>query len=65
MYLSIMQERGIIKKVAACIYIDTNKTIDNYYVFGLSMPNVIFSHITALYLHGLPIKTLNDIYDKR
>ena len=63
MYLSIMQEKGIIKKVAAGIYIDTNKAIDNYYVFGLSMPNVIFSHMTALYLHGLPIKTPDDIYD--
>lgn len=63
MYLSIMQEKGLIKKVASGIYIDTNKIVDSYYVFGLSMPNVIFSHMTALYLHGLSIKNLNDIYD--
>lgn len=41
MYLSIMQEKELIKKVATSIYIDTNKIEDNYYVFGLSMPNLI------------------------
>ena len=63
MYLSIMQEKGIIEKVASGIYIDTNKIEDNYYVFGLSMPNVIFSHMTALYFYSLSIKAPNDIYD--
>ena len=63
MYLSIMKEKGLIKKVAAGIYIDTNKIEDNYYTFSLSMPNVIYSHITALYFHGLSIKAPNDIYD--
>ena len=63
MYLSIMQEKGLIEKVASGIYIDTNKIEDNYYVFGLSMPNVIYSHMTALYFHGLSIKALNDVYD--
>lgn len=63
MYLSIMQEKGIIKKVASGIYIDTNKAIDNYYVFGLSMPNIIFSHMTALYFYGLSINDMNDVYD--
>ena len=62
-YLSIMQEKGIIEKVAPGIYIDSNKIEDNYYVFGLSMPNVIFSHMTALYFHGLSIKAPNEIYD--
>jgi len=63
MYLSIMQEKGFIKKVAAGIYIDSNKIEDNYYVFGLSMPNIIFSHMTALYFHGLSIMAPNDVYD--
>ncbi len=63
MYLSIMQEKGLIEKVAAGIYIDTNKIEDNYYVFSLSMPNVIYSHMTALYFHGLSIKAPTDIYD--
>ena len=63
MYLSIMQEKGIIEKVSSGIYIDSNKIEDNYYVFSLSMPNVIFSHMTALYFHGLSIKAPNDVYD--
>ena len=63
MYLSIMQEKGIIEKVSPGIYIDSNKIEDNYYVFSLSMPNVIFSHMTALYFHGLSIKAPTDIYD--
>ena len=63
MYLSIMKEKGLIEKVAAGIYIDTNKIEDKYYTFSLSMPNVIYSHMTALYFHGLSIKAPNDIYD--
>lgn len=63
MYLSIMQKKGIIKKVAPGIYIDTNIKKDNYYVFGLSMPNVIFSHMTALYFHGLSKKVPDEVYD--
>lgn len=63
MYLSIMQEKGMIEKVSPGIYIDSKKIEDNYYVFSLSMPNVIYSHMTALYFHGLSIKAPNDIYD--
>ena len=63
MYLSIMQDKGIIKKVAPGIYIDVNIKKDNYYIFGLSMPNAIFSHMTALYFHGLSTKSPNCVYD--
>ena len=63
MYLSIMQEKRIIKKVATGIYIDINNTEDNYYVFSLSMPNTIYSHMTALYFHGLFMEAPNDVYD--
>lgn len=63
MYLSIMQEKGLIKKVASGIYIDTNKVEDSYYVFSLSMPNIIFSHMTALFFYGLSLKVPNDVYD--
>lgn len=63
MYLSIMCEKGLIEKVASGIYIDINKIEDNYYIFGLSMPNVIYSHMTALFFHGLSIKAPNDVYD--
>lgn len=63
MYLSIMKKKGIIKKISSGIYIDSNKIEDNYYVFSLSMPNVIFSHMTALYFHGLSMTTPTDVYD--
>ena len=63
MYLSIMKEKGLIEKVAPGIYIDTNKIEDKYYIFSLSMPNAIYSHMTALYFHGLSIKAPNDVYD--
>ena len=63
MDLSIMQEKELIKKVATGIYIDINKIEDNYYVFALSMPNIIYSHMTALYFHGLSIEASTDVYD--
>ena len=63
MYLNIMWKKGIIEKVANGIYIDSKKIEDSYYVFSLSMPNAIYSHMTALYFHGLSIKAPNDKYD--
>ena len=63
MYLNIMREKGMIEKVGNGIYIDSNKIEDSYYVFNLSMPNTIFSHMTALYFHGLSIKAPDDKYD--
>ena len=63
MYLNIMLKNGIIEKVGNGIYIDANKIEDSYYVFCLSMPNIIFSHMTALYFYGLSIKAPNDKYD--
>lgn len=63
MYLNSMWKKGIVEKVAPGIYIDINKIEDNYYVFNLSMPNIIYSHMTALYFHGLSIKAPNEKYD--
>ena len=63
MYLNTMWKKGIVEKVANGIYIDSSKIEDSYYVFSLSMPNTIFSHMTALYFHGLSIKAPNDKYD--
>ena len=63
MYLNTMWKKGIIEKVANGIYIDSKKIEDSYYIFSLSMPNAIYSHMTALYFHGLSIKAPNDKYD--
>ncbi len=63
MYLNSMWKNGLIEKVASGIYIDINKIEDSYYVLNLSMKNIVYSHMTALYFHGLSIKAPNDKYD--
>ena len=63
MYLNIMKEKGMIEKVGNGIYIDSSKIEDSYFVFGLELPNIIYSHMTALYFHGLSIKAPNEKYD--
>ena len=63
MYLNIMWKKGIVEKVGKGIYIDSTKIEDSYFVFNLSMPNIIYSHMTALYFHGLSIKAPNSKYD--
>ena len=63
MYLNIMKEKGMIERVGNGIYIDSNKIEDSYFVFGLELSNIIYSHMTALYFHGLSIKAPNDKYD--
>ena len=63
MYLNIMKEKGMIEKVGNGIYIDSSKIEDSYFVLGLELSNIIYSHMTALYFHGLSIKAPNDKYD--
>ena len=63
MYLNIMKKKGLIEKVGNGIYIDAKKISDSYYVFSLSMPSTIYSHMTALYFHGLSIKAPSNKYD--
>lgn len=63
MYLNIMKEKGIIEKVGNGIYIDSKKIEDSYFTFNLSLPNVIYSHMTALYFHWLSIKVPDNKCD--
>lgn len=63
MYLNIMVEKKIIERVGNGVYLDVNKMEDTYYIFSISSPNVIFSHMTALYFYGLSIKAPNDKWD--
>lgn len=62
MYLNIMKKRGMIEKVGTGIYIASNKIEDSYYIFSLELSNIIYSHMTALYFHGLSIKAPSDNY---
>ena len=52
MYLKIMVEKGLIKKVGTGIYMSTDKEEDDYFIFSLDLPNVIYSHFSALFLQG-------------
>ena len=63
MYLNIMRDKGIIEKVGNGIYIDSTKIEDSYYILNLELPNTIYSHMTALYFHGLSIKAPNGRFD--
>lgn len=63
MYLNIMKEKGMIERVGNGIYIDSNKLEDTYYVLNLELPNIVYSHMTALYFYGLSIKAPNEKYD--
>lgn len=63
MYLNIMKEKGMIEKVGNGIYIDSSEIEDSYFVLNLELSNVVYSHMTALYFHGLSIKAPNDKYD--
>jgi len=63
MYLNIMKEKGMIEKVGNGIYMDFGKIEDSYFIFSLELSNVVYSHMTALYFHGLSIKAPNGKYD--
>lgn len=63
MYLNIMIDRGIIEKLDNGIYLDVNKFPDFYYVLNLNLPGIIYSHMTALYFHGLSIKASDSEQD--
>ena len=63
MYLNIMCKKGIIEHVGTGIYISSSKIEDSYFVFSLELPKVVYSHMMALYFHGLSIKAPNDKYD--
>lgn len=63
MYLNILQKEKVIEKVANGVYMDVNKLEDSYYVFSISTPNAVFSHMMALYFYGLSIKAPTEQYD--
>ena len=63
MYLKILTDKKVIEKVAPGIYIDSTKIEDNYYILNIELPKIIYSHMTALYFHGLSIKAPDNKYD--
>lgn len=63
MYLNIMKEKGIIKKVGNGIYMNSKRIEDNYFILSVELPNVIYSHITALSFQGFSLKIGDSSYD--
>ena len=63
MYIKLMYERKTIRKLENGIYIGKNVKEDKYYTLSLSIPNVIFSHLTALYLQGFSNKKEKKKFD--
>ena len=62
-YLSILERKGVIEKIARGIYIDVNKLEDSFYTLSLELPNVIYSHMTALYFYNIAPKVPYKKYD--
>lgn len=63
MYLKKLCDAGIIEKVGTGIYIDKSIIPDYYFILSLELPNIVYSHMAALYFHNLSIKAPNDSFD--
>lgn len=56
-YLSMMVEEGEVERVGRGIYVRAGSLEDEMYIMQKKYPNLIYSHETALYLHGLSDRT--------
>ena len=56
-YLSRMEEEGIIERIDRGIYVTKDFKYDEYYLFQLKYPKAIFSYNTALYFYEMTEKT--------
>jgi predicted transcriptional regulator of viral defense system len=56
-YLSIMIEQGKLERLDRGIYISPNSIEDEMYALQSKYKKIIYSHETALYLHGLSDRT--------
>lgn len=56
-YLSMLVAEGKLKRVDRGIYVSTDAVHDEMYAMQNKYPKLIFSHETALFLHGLSDRT--------
>ncbi len=56
-YLSRMEEEGIIERIDRGIYVTKDFKYDEYYLFQLKYPKAIFSYNTALYFYEMTERT--------
>lgn len=52
-YLTRLENEGVIFRVEKGIYLSSSGDYDEYYFFQYHYPRTVFSHISALYLQGL------------
>lgn len=57
MNLKKMTDAGMIKRVDYGIYVTDNFVYDDFYLFQVKHPNVVFSYNTALYFWGMTERT--------
>lgn len=50
-----------LEKVSQGVYVSTNAWVDPLYLLSLRSQKIIFSHETALYLHGLTTREPNEV----
>ncbi len=56
-YLSLMIQKGILVKVRRGFYMTPDNWEDEMYILSCSYPKGVFSHGTALYIHGMTDRT--------
>ena len=61
-YLSRMVKNNLLTRVAHGVYLEHEYLEDEFYIYYLLYPNIIFYRETALYLNGLSNNLLSDYY---
>lgn len=56
-YLQMMVSEGNIERVDRGVYVSVNSIGDEMYAMQTKYPNIIYSHETALFMHGLSDRT--------
>lgn len=56
-YLTLLVREELIERVERGIYVSTENLQDYMFAFQIKYPNIIYSHETALFLHGLTDRT--------
>lgn len=57
MNLKKLVDSGRVKKIERAVYVTDKFVYDDFYLFQIKHPNVVFSYNTALYFHGMTERT--------
>ncbi len=60
-YITKLLRKGIIERVRAGVYLNTESFGDEFYLFQLRYPKAIYSHNTALYFYNMTERTPSRI----